>query len=191
MQDFFKSTSRQNVNFCDCCSVNITHGLVFAEPGWENSLCFWLLFDWELCSNFCSKRINGLSYDMNVASYSFCWHLENLSNGDLSWHVLFTEPAWPSYGLLVLRYLAWLKIWISFISLKCESANDWHIVDDCRHVPLPNSASKVKLGFALDVGSEIEFWPFLLWNLFDSVNCSQVFSWKRPCRRVFQLLENT
>ena len=39
----------------------------------KNRSCFWLLFDWESCSNFCSKRINGLSLDMNVASYSFCW----------------------------------------------------------------------------------------------------------------------
>ena len=73
MQDFFKSTSRHKANLCDCSSVNITHGLVFAEPGGRIARVFWLLFDFESCSNFCSKRINGLSLDMNVATYSLCW----------------------------------------------------------------------------------------------------------------------
>ena len=43
---------------------------------------------------------------------------------------------------------------------KRENENEWHIVDDWRHVPLPNSASNVKLGVALDVGSEVEIGYF-------------------------------
>ena len=35
-------------------------------------------------------------------------------------------------------------------------------MDDCRHVPLPNSDSNVKFGFALDVGSEVEVGLFPL-----------------------------
>ena len=67
--------------------------------------------------------------------------------------MLFTEPVWPSCVLLVL--------WNLFVSSKGENEmND--IVDDCRHVPLPNSASDVKFGFALDVGSEVEVGLFLL-----------------------------
>ena len=33
-------------------------------------------------------------------------------------------------------------------------------MDDCRHVSLPNSASNVLSGFALDVGSEVEIGLF-------------------------------
>ena len=40
--------------------------------------------------------------------------------------------------------------------------NDITILDDCRHVLLPNSASNVKFGFALDVGSEAEIGLFSL-----------------------------
>ena len=39
------------------------------------------------------------------------------------------------------------------------------IVDDCRHVPLPNSAWNVENGFALNVGSEVEIGLFSLLNL--------------------------
>ena len=61
---------------------------------------------------------------------------------ELRWNVLFNEPVWPSCVLLVLWNLVEWKMW-NFISSKRENENEWHIVDDCRHVPLPKSALNV------------------------------------------------
>ena len=55
-------------------------------------------------------------------------------------------------------------------------------MDDCRHVSLPNSASNVKLGFALDVGSEVEIGLFSLCNLIASGSRPQVASRKCRCK---------
>ena len=55
-------------------------------------------------------------------------------------------------------------------------------MDDCRHVPLPNSASNVKFGFALDVGSEVEIGLFSLCNLVASGSRPLVRSRKCRCK---------
>ena len=54
-----------------------------------------------------------------------------------------------------------IEIYLFLQSLRTKM-NDIIIVDDCRYVPLPNSASNVKFGFALDVGSEVEIGLFSL-----------------------------
>ena len=70
--------------------------------------------------------------------------------------MLFTEPVWPSCVLSVLWNLARVKKWKFIYFFKRENENECHIVDDGRHVPLPNSAWNVKLGVALDVRNEVE-----------------------------------
>ena len=63
-------------------------------------------------------------------------------------------------------------------------------MDDCRHVPLPISASNVKFGFALDVGSEVEIGVFSLRNLVASGSRPR-FVHKSADVRVFQFSEST
>ena len=63
-------------------------------------------------------------------------------------------------------------------------------MEDCRHVPLPKSASNVKFGCTLDVGSKVEIGLFcceilLLWGVVPR------FVHKSADVRVFQFLQST
>ena len=73
-----------------------------------------------------------------------------------------------------------LEIYLFLQSVRTK--NEWHIVGDCRHVPLSNSASNEKFGFALDVGSEVEIGLFSRWDLVASRSRPQVLSRKCRCK---------